>query len=373
MPELPMKRSGRKLTIAAALFVALGSLHAQLPPTGQIVDKVVCEAKPEHSYALYLPSRYTPDRRWPILYAFDPVARGRVPVERFQDAAERYGYIVVGSLNSRNGPLQVSRDAMQAVWDDTQRRWSIDPKRIYATGFSGGARVASLFVLLLPDAAGLIACGGGFPESKTPKKLPFPFFGIAGTEDFNYPELKQVQHDLDAQKAPNRFEVFDGPHRWCPSPLCTVAIEWLELMAMKTGRRAVDPDLVNALLDRTLSRLHHFESGGDLPALYRAYAAAAVDFQGLKEVADFAQRAAQLKNSKEVRDAEKWDRQVDERQERLRVELTQSDAGQQKRIVEDLRKKAAAEEDTVDRRVARRVLAGYSISLRERNAITEKK
>jgi len=131
--------------------------------------------------------------------------------------------------------------------------------------------------------------------------------------------------------------------------------------------------LVNALLDRTLSRLHHFESGGDLPALYRAYAAAAVDFQGLKDVADFAQRAAQLKNSKEVRDAEKRDRQVDERQERLRVELTQSDAGQQKRIVEDLRKKAAAEEDTVDRRVARRVLAGYSISLRERNAITEKK
>ncbi len=366
-----MRNCARSLAIGAALFVALGSLHGQLPPTGQIVDKVVCEARPDQSYALYLPSRYTPDRKWPILYAFDPVARGRVPVERFQEAAEKYGYIVVGSLNSRNGPWQVSRDSMQAVWDDTQRRWSIDPKRIYATGFSGGARVASVFALTLPDAAGLIAVGGGFPESKTPKKLPFPFFGIAGTEDFNYPEMKQVQRDLDAQKSPNRFEVFDGPHRWCPSPVCTVAIEWLELMAMKTGRRAVDPDLVNALLDRTLSRLH--QTGGDLPALYRAYAAAAVDFRGLTDVADFAQRAAQLKNSKEVRDAEKWDRQVDERQERLRVELSQSDAGQQKRIVEDLRKKAAAEEDTVDRRVARRVLAGYSISLRERNAATEKK
>jgi dienelactone hydrolase len=356
----------------AALLFAISHVHAQVPPTGQIVDKVVCEARPDQSYALYLPSRYTPERKWPILYAFDPVARGRVPVERFQDAAEKYGYIVVGSHNSRNGPWQVSRDAMQAMWDDTQRRWPIDPKRIYATGFSGGARVATMFALTVPDFAGVIACGGGFPESKTPKKLPFSFFGIAGTEDFNYPEMKQVQRDLDAQKAPNRFEIFDGPHRWCPSPLCTEAIEWMELMAMKTGRRTVDPDLVNALLDRTLSRLHHFESGGDLPALYRAYAAAAVDFQGLKDVADFAQRAARLKNSKEVRDAEKRDRQVDERQERLRVELTQSDAGQQKRIVEDLRKKAAAEEDSVDRRVARRVLAGYNISLRERNGATEK-
>jgi len=343
-------------------------LIAAALPLGQIVDRVECAAKPEQAYALYLPSRYVQDRQWPILYAFDPGARGRLPVERFQEGAEKYGYIVVGSHNSRNGPWKVSQEAMEAVWADTHARFSIDPKRIYSTGFSGGARVAGFMGLAVQDTAGVIACGAGFPDSKVPKKVPFPFFGIAGTEDFNYGELRLVQRDLDAQHAANRFEEFDGPHGWCPSPLCTVAIEWMELMAMKTGRRTTDPELLSALLDKSLSRLHHLESAGDLPALYRSYAAAAVDFHGLKDVADFAQRAAQLKGSKEVRDAEKREHQMEDRQERLRVELAQSDAGQQQRIVEDLRKKAAAEEDTPERRVARRVLAGYRVSQRERNA-----
>lgn len=350
---------------AAAVLIAVSSLHAQLP-TGQIVDRVVCQAQPEQSYALYLPLRYAPERKWPILYAFDPGARGRLPVERFADAAEKYGYIVVGSHNSRNGPWKISEDAMQAMWADTQSRFSIDPRRIYATGFSGGARVACLMGLAVADVAGVIACGGGFPESRTPKKVAFPFFGIAGTEDFNYIELKQVQRDLDAQRAPNRFEDFEGPHGWCPSPLCTAAIEWMELMALKTGRRAVEPALVDALLDRTLSRLHHLESGGNLPALYRSYTAAAVDFQGLRDVAEFAQRAARLKDSKEVRDAQKRDRQMEERQTRLQDELTQADSGQRQRIVEDLRKKAAIEEDTPERRVARRVLGSFRVSQRER-------
>ena len=69
---------------------------------GQVIDKVTCAGNPTNSYALYLPSNYEPTRKWPILYAFDPGARGRVPVERFKEAAERFGWIVAGSNNSRN-------------------------------------------------------------------------------------------------------------------------------------------------------------------------------------------------------------------------------------------------------------------------------
>ncbi len=74
-------------------------------PKGQVVERIEALNDSSQSYALYLPSNYTPDRKWPILCAFDPGARGRVPVERFKKAAEKYGWIVPGSNNSRNGPL----------------------------------------------------------------------------------------------------------------------------------------------------------------------------------------------------------------------------------------------------------------------------
>src|SRR5262245_57020288 len=88
------------------------------PQPGIISNKVVCKNNPEQSYALYLPSTYSTSRKWPLIAAFDPGARGNVPVEQFKDASERYGYIVCGSNNSRNGPLQPSSEAAKAMLED---------------------------------------------------------------------------------------------------------------------------------------------------------------------------------------------------------------------------------------------------------------
>src|SRR5262245_33774455 len=113
-------------------------LPSQDLPRGKVNERVVCLKDASQSYALYLPPNYAPDRQWPILYAFDPGARGVRPVERFKDAAERYGYIVVGSNNSRNGPGVPLTEIIRALFDDTQARFPIDQKRVYTTGFSGG-------------------------------------------------------------------------------------------------------------------------------------------------------------------------------------------------------------------------------------------
>jgi len=42
------------------------------------------------TYALYVPSGYSSARRWSVLLAFDPAARGRVMVEKYRAAAEQY-------------------------------------------------------------------------------------------------------------------------------------------------------------------------------------------------------------------------------------------------------------------------------------------
>jgi len=140
----------------------LGDCRNQRGMQGQILDKVVCDADAAQSYALYLPSNYSPDRAWSVIFAFDPLARGRAPLVKYQAAAEKYGYIVAGSNNSRNGPWNVSLAAAQAMSADVGTRFSIDPKRMYTAGLSGGARVAMALAISMNQFAGVIASSAGF-------------------------------------------------------------------------------------------------------------------------------------------------------------------------------------------------------------------
>jgi poly(3-hydroxybutyrate) depolymerase len=109
---------------------------------GQAVQQIEVRDHPGQSYALFVPSNYRADHGWPILYCLDPGARGRAAVERFAAAAEKAGFLVTGSNNSRNGPLAPSREAIGLMVADTHERYAIDDARIYAAGLSGGARLA---------------------------------------------------------------------------------------------------------------------------------------------------------------------------------------------------------------------------------------
>ena len=233
--------------LAFAGSLVFGKQQVQIPQ-GEIIEKVTCIANPEQSYALFLPPGYTPEKKWPILYAFDPLARGAVPVKLFQDAAKEFGFILVGSNNSRNG---IDLNAIvEALWSDTHQRFAIDERRVYTTGFSGGARVASAIALSYRGAvAGVIAASGGPRPNFNP--LPtkqFAFFGTAGTEDFNFPEMQQLKRRMDEVGVTNRLVVFEGGHEWPPAEICGEAISWMEVQAMKSGTRAKDNELIDRLL-----------------------------------------------------------------------------------------------------------------------------
>jgi len=154
-------------------------------PLGQVVERVACRADANQTYALYLPSAYKSDRPWPILYAFDPMARGAVPVRLFSRAAERLGVVVAASNNSRNGPLPPIQAALQAVWLDTHERLALDSARVYATGMSGGTLPA--LILAVHQGAGMIACAGALGPNQIPKiERRLDWLGIAGDADFNF-------------------------------------------------------------------------------------------------------------------------------------------------------------------------------------------
>lgn len=309
----------------AALFATASSL-AQTADVelakdrGTVIPKVTCLADSTQSYALYLPSNYSPDRRWPIIYAFDPFARGKVPVDLYKDAAEKFGYIVVGSNNAKNGPGAEEMAAAEADWADTHRRLMIDKDRVYTTGLSGGARFATSFALYCYtcSVAGVIAHGATYPVKEgMPANDHFLYYVAIGDQDFNFPEVAALREKKEAKRAEFKVKVYPGPHQWAPPDVVEDAIEWLELKAMQAGKEKPDSAFVQQQLAKTQAEASQAEQKGDALAQFYAFRSLVFDFKGLVDVSRFQEEFEGLKKSKALKQARREENQQIDKQNSL--------------------------------------------------------
>ncbi len=284
---------------------------------GRIIDKVVCARNPQFSYALFLPSVYSSDKEWPVVFCFDPRGQGRRPVEKLQAAAETYGYIVAGSLDSKNGPVEPSQKAAKTVWQDVRERFSVDPARVYAAGFSGGAEAAVLFPYLVEtQVAGIISCGAGLPSSHEPRYVkPAAYYGIIGNWDFRYQDMARLEGPFAESGVTFRIIYYDGWHQWPSAEALGEAVEWLELMAMKSGLKAKEPGFIEGEYRKRLKTAADLETTGRTLSVLHEYASLASDFKDLADVSKVEEQMLALKSSAEVKKLEE-DRRTAEENER---------------------------------------------------------
>jgi len=341
-------------------------------PYGEIIPRVACAEDASQTYALYVPSNYDAAKEWPVIFAFDPSGRGQNPVDRYRDAAEKYGYIVAGSNNSRNGSWAVSQAAVSAMTRDVTTRLNIDGNREYVAGMSGGSRVALGVALSAPKVAGVIASSAGYPDSRLRSELPFPVFETAGTEDFNYLEMRDMAQAL---KTPHHLAVFEGPHEWLSSALAMEAIQWMEIQAMKSGRKPRDQAEADEIYKVRAAKIPSDQT----PEAYGALKEIVNDFTGIEDVSAFSARLTAMDSDKRFRktltNAEKQDADG-EVHERAMTEVVlgeESLLANPGRRADTLKQLAArwkslsdsakAPEDTPQRRMVRRVLSGLSMSV----------
>ncbi len=294
-------------------------------PAGTLLETVTCQADPSESYALYLPSRYSPARRWPIIYAFDPFARGKVPVKLYQEVAEKYGYIVVGSNNSRNFSLEEASKAANAVWRDTHDRLALDDRQIYTTGLSGGARVAGLLALRCAPCkiAGVIAQAAGYPATGAPSgKDDLNYFFSVGDEDFNWPEIMEIRRQREAVGSAYRVRVFPGPHGWAPKEVIDEAVAWVRLKAQQAGLQPKDSNFIDQLFLTIKAEAASAEKRSDAIAELSAYRALVSDFGGLENVAEFEKKLTALKQSSALQKALKQEQREIAEQASLTADLS---------------------------------------------------
>ena len=258
--------------------------RAQEFTPGQIIDQVVTRADAKQSYAVYLPTNFNRGRDWPVIFVFDPGARGRNAVERLRPAAEKFGYVVAGSNNSRNGPIEPQYSAMVAMIGDLSQRVPLDPQRVYTAGMSGGSRVALRTALISGKIRGVLAFSAGLPGGMVlPAKVPFAWFGTAGKTDMNYAEMKRLEADLEGKGATHRLTIFDGGHTWPPAEVVMAGVEWLELEAMRGGVQAKDEAVIQPLLAARIAAI----PAAPPQERWQAVQAITRDFKGLADVGPY--------------------------------------------------------------------------------------
>ncbi len=362
-----------------------GSLTAQVAPSpfpaGKVIPKVVCSADSKQSYALYLPSTFSPTRKWPIIYLFDPLARGEVAVEAVRAAAEKFGYIVVASNNSRNGPMADSTAAANAVWHDTQERFPVEEQRRYLAGMSGGARLVTAIALSCDGcAAGVIANAAGFPIDKPPQRnMKFAYFGAVGNADFNYGEFVDLRKKLEDAGAQYRIRIFDGQHGWAPPEVWLEALNWMDIRAMAAGSLPRDPARIQQTADEELARARDLQAKNNLLAAVRQYQSLVRDFKGLTDVSAAESSLAELAKNKGVKAEEKQEASALEQQARISEPFAEQmqaiasgdsdnvDLNALKHDFADLKKRAdsAPKSDDLKALVVRRALGGLVIAAYE--------
>jgi hypothetical protein len=133
--------------------------------------------------------------------------------------------------------------------------------------------------------------------------MHFVFFGAAGVDDFNYTELKSLEEPLTKAGISHRVQTFEGRHEWPPVSVATAAVEWMELHAIKAGKRPRDDGFINAMWQQRLNEARTLEESKKYNEAYQLYFDLAESFKGLRDVAEIETKVNQLADSREVKAA----------------------------------------------------------------------
>jgi len=248
---LSMKKISTFLLFVIPFLVVAQELRIS---KGKITDNIKVNDTLPETFSLYLPSNFTDAKSWPVIFVMDLKGKGKQALFMFKAAAEQEEFILASSDNlsdtltlSQN--ILISSRMFNAVVDLLPVRKNMS----YTSGFSNGARFASIVPTFVSEIKGVISCGAAVGNLEILSvKRPFHFVGIAGREDYNFRELLETRNILDQLKFPNQLLFSDAGHEWPKKDELANAMRQLKLVAMAVARNY---DEVNLLRQKTEHRI----------------------------------------------------------------------------------------------------------------------
>jgi polyhydroxybutyrate depolymerase len=193
-----------RLRILTVVLIVLGATaaHAQgaascdMPHAAGVSAQQLVSGQRPRTYRLFVPPGYDGHQRLPLVLDLhgsggNAAAQARNSGLETLSATERF---IVATLEAEGGrwnvPVQSTRaDDVAYVSDvisDVAKRVCTDETRVYATGFSGGARMTSLLACQLGSRIAAVAPVSGlrFPGPCTGRQIPvLTFHGLADPQN----------------------------------------------------------------------------------------------------------------------------------------------------------------------------------------------
>ncbi|MEM9000970.1 MAG: alpha/beta hydrolase [Bacteroidota bacterium] len=233
---------------------------------GKIIDSLPVHDSIPETFSLYLPSTFDTSKKWPVVFVSDLKGQARQALAMFIQAAEKEGYVLAASNNLIDTvSLSDNMLATSRMIKKVTELLPIQKNRVYAAGFSGGGRFASLIPIFIKDIEGILLCGVSIVNTELLNtKNRFHFIGIVGKKDFNYTELLAMEELLDKLKFPHQILVFDGGNAWPNTSYLERALGFFTIEAMAKGNAIKDSSYIDGSYLKDVERVADFRGGGEL-------------------------------------------------------------------------------------------------------------
>jgi polyhydroxybutyrate depolymerase len=154
----------------------------------------------EREYLLYVPASYDRSKPTPLVISMHGAAlwpAAQMEISRWNDVAERQGFIVVYPAGVKGAGPRIwhvdegpglLRDVrfISALIHALEAAYNIDPRRIYANGFSNGGGMAFVLSCTMSDriaAVGMVGAAQLLPFSWCTDRRPVSMIAFHGTAD----------------------------------------------------------------------------------------------------------------------------------------------------------------------------------------------
>ena len=202
-----------------------GSQSRKDEPTQAYEKTDSCTSNAQNSYEVYVPARTSRAEKLPLLIILDSHGGGKFALQKFKQAADKYGVALAASNLVKNGYPNYEQ-AIQSLLEDVRTKYPVN-ETIYLTGFSGGARMA-LGYASNHAANGLLLCGAlGSPQQIG--ALSCPVVSVSGTDDFNFVETAQYLFQAAAMPQNLKIELTEQSHSWPSNEMLTNAFAYIVL------------------------------------------------------------------------------------------------------------------------------------------------
>jgi len=213
-------------TLAALSALALGGERGAEPELRPGREVRIDEDRVGGHFMLYVPSDYTAERRWPVIFCYHGQG-GKPTTWPFRQVTGGRGFIVVGMGYPEGGGKRMTMAEFdryterKVQWIRTvapylERRLNVDKGQFFVGGFSMGGWSASSIGEAAPALwAGIAILGAGRHRMHLPMKSPRsirskPIYIGAGENDPNFPHAKNAAEFYRKLGAKVTFEKYQG-------------------------------------------------------------------------------------------------------------------------------------------------------------------